>query len=57
MDEYLKQAKDFLDGADAKCEIIYGGIARNENWKENLDMKKLQPVLNVQVGMNVWTRY
>lgn len=34
MDEYLKQAKDFLDGADAKCEIIYGGIARNENWKE-----------------------
>lgn len=34
MNEYLKRAKDFLSEANAKCEIVYGGISRNENWKE-----------------------
>ena len=34
MNEYLKQAKNFLNRANAKCEIVYGGISRNENWKE-----------------------
>ena len=34
MNEYLKRAKDFLNKANAKCEIVYGGISRNENWKE-----------------------
>ena len=34
MNEYLKQAKNFLNKANAKCEIVYGGISRNENWKE-----------------------
>ena len=34
MNEYLKQAKNFLNNANAKCEIVYGGISRNENWKE-----------------------
>ena len=34
MNEYLKRAKEFLNKANAKCEIVYGGISRNENWKE-----------------------
>lgn len=34
MNEYLEQAKNFLNKANAKCEIMYGGISRNENWKE-----------------------
>ena len=34
MNEYLKQAENFLNKANAKCEIVYGGISRNENWKE-----------------------
>lgn len=34
MSEYLKQAIDFLTKANAKCEIEFGGVARNENWKE-----------------------
>ena len=34
MNEYLEQAKNFLNNANAKCEIVYGGISRNENWKE-----------------------
>lgn len=34
MNEYVKQAKDFLNKANAKCEIVYGGISRNETWKE-----------------------
>lgn len=36
MDEYLEQAKNFLNKANAKCEIVYGGISRNENWKEKI---------------------
>nr|DAV11547.1 MAG TPA: hypothetical protein [Caudoviricetes sp.] len=32
MTEYLEQAKNFLNKANAKCEIVYGGISRN--WKE-----------------------
>lgn len=34
MNEYLEQTKSFLNRANAKCEIVYGGISRNENWKE-----------------------
>lgn len=34
MNEYLEQAKNLLNKANAKCEIVYGGISRNENWKE-----------------------
>ena len=34
MNEYLEHAKNFLNKANAKCEIVYGGISRNENWKE-----------------------
>lgn len=34
MNEYLEQVKNFLNKANAKCEIVYGGISRNENWKE-----------------------
>jgi len=34
MNEYLKQATDFLSKSEAKCEITFGGVARNENWKE-----------------------
>lgn len=34
MNEYLEQAKNLLNKANAKCEILYGGISRNENWKE-----------------------
>lgn len=34
MNEYLEQAKNFLNKANSKCEIVYGGISRNENWKE-----------------------
>lgn len=34
MNEYLEQAKKFLYKANAKCEIVYGGISRNEDWKE-----------------------
>ena len=34
MSEYLEQAKSFLNKANAKCEIVYGGISRNEIWKE-----------------------
>lgn len=34
MNEYVKEAKDFLNKANAKCEIVYGGISRNETWKE-----------------------
>lgn len=34
MDKYLEQAKNFLNKANAKCEIVYGGISRNENWEE-----------------------
>lgn len=34
MNEYLERAKNFLNKANAKCEIVYGGISRNENWKE-----------------------
>lgn len=34
MDEYLEQAKSFLNKANAKCEIVCGGITRNENWEE-----------------------
>lgn len=34
MNEYLEQAKNFLNKANAKFEIVYGGISRNENWKE-----------------------
>lgn len=34
MNEYVKQVKDFLNNANAKCEIVYGGISRNETWKE-----------------------
>ena len=34
MNEYLEQAKNFLNKANAKCEIVYGGISRNETWKE-----------------------
>lgn len=26
MNEYLEQAKNFLNKANAKCEIVYGGI-------------------------------
>ena len=34
MNEYLKQAMIFLEKANAKCNIEFGGISRNENWKE-----------------------
>lgn len=34
MNEYLEQAKNFLNKAHAKCKIVYGGISRNENWEE-----------------------
>ena len=34
MSEYLKQATDFLRKANATCNIEFGGVARNENWKE-----------------------
>ena len=34
MNEYLQKATDFLNKAGATCQIVYGGIARNENWKE-----------------------
>lgn len=34
MNEYLEQAKNLLNKANVKCEIVYGGISRNENWKE-----------------------
>lgn len=34
MNECLEQVKNFLNKANAKCEIVYGGISRNENWKE-----------------------
>ena len=34
MNEYLEHAKNLLNKANAKCEIVYGGISRNENWKE-----------------------
>lgn len=34
MNEYLEQTKNFLNKANAKCEIVYGGISRNETWKE-----------------------
>lgn len=34
MNKYLEQAKNFLNKAHAKCKIVYGGISRNENWKE-----------------------
>lgn len=34
MNKYLKQAMDFLAKANATCEIEFGGVARNENWKD-----------------------
>lgn len=34
MKDYLKEVKDFLRRCQATCEIVYGGITRNENWKE-----------------------
>lgn len=33
-EDTVEQAKDFLNRANAKCEIMYGGISRNETWKE-----------------------
>ena len=34
MNEYLEQAKNFLNKANATCKIEFGGVSRNENWKE-----------------------
>ncbi len=34
MNDYFKVINNFLTAANATCEIKYGGIARNENWKE-----------------------
>ena len=34
MSEYVKQANDFLTKANATCKIEFGGVSRNENWKE-----------------------
>ena len=34
MNEYVKQANDFLTKANAICKIELGGVSRNENWKE-----------------------
>lgn len=34
MNEYLEQAKNFLNKANAKCEIVYGGISRRELERE-----------------------
>ena len=34
MDEDVKQANDFLTKANAICKIEFGGVSRNENWKE-----------------------
>ena len=34
MNEYVKQANDFLTKANATCKIEFGGVSRNENWKE-----------------------
>ena len=34
MNEYVKQANDFLTKANAICKIEFGGVSRNENWKE-----------------------
>lgn len=33
MSEYLRQATEFLRNANATCNIEFGGVARNENWK------------------------
>lgn len=30
----IEQARIFLNKVNAKCEIVYGGISRNESWKE-----------------------
>lgn len=34
MNTYEANAKDFLAKANATCKIIFGGVARHENWKE-----------------------
>lgn len=34
MSEYVKQANDFLTKANATYKIEFGGVSRNENWKE-----------------------
>ena len=34
MNEYVKQANDFLTKANATCKIEFGGVSRNKNWKE-----------------------
>ena len=34
MNEYAKQANDFLTKANAICKIEFGGVSRNESWKE-----------------------
>ena len=34
MNEYLKQAKDFLKRANATCEIEFVGLSINKDWKE-----------------------
>lgn len=34
MNEYIKQAEDFLQKAQATCEITFIGLAKNVNWNE-----------------------
>lgn len=34
MSTYENNAKEFLTKANATCKIEFGGVARNENWKE-----------------------
>ena len=38
MDKYLEQAKNFLNKANAKCEIVYGGMKIGKKKKREIGM-------------------
>ena len=55
MNEYLEQAKNFLNKANAKCEIVYGGISRNENWEEKEKRKWYDVTITTPRGKMAFT--
>jgi len=55
MDKYLEQAKNFLNKANAKCEIVYGGISRNENWEEKEKRNWYDVTISTPRGKMVFT--
>ena len=56
MDEYVKQAKDFLESCNATMKITKIGYEANKNWDENIYHNTYRATIKTPMG-SMWVKF